>query len=335
VTVASGWIVVPAYDEELALPRFLRTLVRALEDRAAEGGHRFTILVVDDGSNDRTSSVVDGFDPGPASSVRVKRTTFLRNFGHQAALVAGLAEASDDADYVITMDADGEHPPELLPALIERWEAGEDVVHTRRLRSSELPALKQRASSLYYRLLKLLSGIEISPGMADFKLWDGELLRAIRPYLPTCNSTRAFAAWLSPHSSVVPYEQRVAAGRTSRFTPRKMFSLAMQGIVQHSEVPLRFALIIGVVALAFALFLSAFAVWGVVTGHTVPGWASIIIAVATFSGMQSISIGILGEYLLRNSFRRSLPRFVLRSSGSRRSSRGAEHPAIRTTRSAS
>jgi dolichol-phosphate mannosyltransferase len=304
-------VVVPAFDEEAGLGGFLRSLAAELREIAAERELAFTVLVVDDGSSDRTAEVVEDLARHDEPALAFRVLSFSRNFGHQAALVAGLAHAAPDADFVVTMDADGEHPVELVPELVARWSDGEDLVHTARRPAAAVGAWKRLTSDAYYRLLAAASGIVVSPGMADFKLWGGDLLRQVAPFLSTCGSTRVFAAWLAPHAPVVRYEQKVAT-RRSRFTQRKMWSLALRGLVRYSDVPLRLASVVAACAFLFAATLSVFALWASITGRTVPGWSSLMIALAVFSGLQSLSLGILGEYLLRNTFRQALPQFVLR-----------------------
>ena len=239
--------------------------------------------------------------------------SLTRNFGHQAAVVAGMLHASPTADFVITMDADGEHPLTLIPELVARWKEGAPIVHTARRPDKRLAFMKRAASAGYYWLFARLSGLAVAPGMADFKLWDGDLLRQVAPALPHCGSTRAFASWLAPRAPVVAYDQHVVEGRRSRFTSRKMWSLAAGAIVRYSDLPLRFSILVGLVALLFAATLTAFVLWAVFTGRTVPGWASIILTITIFGALQSFAIGILGEYLLRNWFRQSLPKFVVQN----------------------
>jgi polyisoprenyl-phosphate glycosyltransferase len=333
-----GYVVVPAFNEEAGLPAFGRELARVLGGVATAEKLEFTILVVDDGSLDRTAETVERLaaEPQPAG-VRFRVLSLARNFGHQGAVVAGLVEAAGDgAAFVITIDADGEQPVELVPSLVERWLEGADLVHTARRPHASLPGWKRSASNAYYRLLRRVGGVRIAPGMADFKLWDGGLLRELREFLPTCGSTRVFAAWLAPDAPVVGYDQRFVERRTSRFTARKMWSLALGGLVRYSDLPLRLATLVGVGAFVFAAGLSLFVLWAAATGRTVPGWSSLMIALSIFAGLQSLSLGILGEYLLRNTFRNALPAFVVkrrkRTPRAVRPSAGQENPGAAATR---
>lgn len=309
----AGVVVIPAYNEERALPDFIPRLAASLGAHGAEAGVAFSVLIVDDGSTDGTVAAAEQLaaehEGGP---VRVALISLTRNFGHQAALLAGMLHASVEASFVITMDADGEHPLTLIPELVAHWKEGAVIVHTARRPDGRLAWTKRAASAGYYWLLARLSGLAVSPGMADFKLWDGDILREVAPALPTCGSTRAFASWIAPRAPVVAYNQHVVAGRRSRFTSRKMWSAAVGAMVRYSDLPLRFSILVGLVALLFAATLTVYVLWAAFTGHTVVGWASTILTVTIFGALQSFAIGILGEYLLRNWFRQSLPKFVVR-----------------------
>ncbi|MEY4550045.1 MAG: hypothetical protein RL685_6240 [Pseudomonadota bacterium] len=322
MTVAAGiqgWIVLPAYEEARGVRTQLEALARTLVACPAHTDIRFTLLVVNDGSRDDTSGEIERARASiEATGVTLRERAFLRNFGHQAAIVAGLDAAAEVCDFAVTMDADGEHPHGLLPELIAAWRAGAPLVHTLRRPNRQLGAFKRTASASYYRLLSRISGVRIQPGMADFKLWDGELLRELRPFLPSCGSTRVFATWLAPSAPTVQYDQDVVAGRQSRFTLRKNLSLALAGLVRYSDAPLRLSLWMSTFAGVVAVGHSLFVLRAVYTGSVVPGWATIVIIVAFFGALQSFAIGMLGEYLLRISFRSSLPAFVTRPARTRR-----------------
>jgi dolichol-phosphate mannosyltransferase len=301
-----GWVVVPAYDEAATLSRFLDALVATL---AGCAGIRFVVLVVDDGSRDDTATRARAHAGAPG--VEVRALSFLRNFGQQAALVAGLLEAAPSADFVVTIDADGEQPPEVIAELIAAWQGGAAIVHTARAPHAGVPAWKRWASAGYYALLARVSGVAIRGGMADFKLWDGQLLREIAPFLPQCGSTRVFAAWLAPDAPTVAYEQRLVPTRRSRFTLRRSLSLAMNGIVRYSDLPLRVSMALSAIAIGFGILYTGYVLWAAATHRVIPGWSSLVIIVSFFGGLQCFGIGVLGEYLSRLTFRRSLPTFVV------------------------
>lgn len=307
-----GWLIVPAYNEAQGIAAQLELLSALLSEHSRQSDIHFTILVLNDGSRDDTSGQVRAArSTVEALGLDLRYREFARNFGHQAAIIAGLLEAAASADFAITLDADGEHPFALIPSLIAAWREGTPLVHTIRRSHSQLGTFKRSASAGYYLLLSRISGVRIGPGMADFKLWDGALLREVRAYLPNCGSTRVFAAWIAPFAPTIEYEQKVVEGRRSRFTFRKNLSLGLGGLIRYTDAPLRMSLLVSFFAGVVAATHSAFALWSVYRGHVVPGWATIVIIVAFFGALQSFSIGILGEYLLRISFRSSLPPFVM------------------------
>lgn len=309
--MTEAWLILPAYNEAEGIAANLDTLSVFLESYRGRESLRFTLLVVDDGSIDATAGEVERMiEPVARRGIDLKLVSFVRNFGHQAALIAGLVEAAPSADLAITLDADGEHPYAFIPELIDAWLRGAPLVHTIRRPHRQLGLVKRWTSSMYYSLLAGISGLRIRPGMADFKLWDGELLRQVSRFLPQCGSTRVFAAWLAPQAPTVVYDQHLVPGRSSRFSLRQNLSSGLNGIIRYTELPLRFSLIMGAFAAAVGIAQTGFVLWASLTNRVVPGWSSIMIIVAFFGAMQSLAIGILGEYLLRIQFRNGLPLFV-------------------------
>ena len=314
----NGYLVMPAYKEADGIVAFLREVSAYLHDLQSSVGRDidWTILVVNDGSPDQTESrLTQAKAEIHFTNVTVDYISLLRNFGHQSALLAGLRTATvRGADFVITLDADGEHPIDLVPELVQHWRDGASIVHTSRMPDPRLSKFKGISSRLYYVLLKKLGNLEISSGMADYKLWDGALLRSIRPHLNSCGSTRAFASWLSPDAPVVPYRQHLVEGRVSRFTLAKMISLALSGLVRYSEFPIRLAFYVGVCALIIAALMFIQAIAAYLMGTAMPGWTSIVATVILFGGVQCFLLGVYGEYFLRNLFRSNLPTFVIKGS---------------------
>lgn len=305
-----GWIVVPAYREEFRIETFLLDLMGTLKPLLNK--YQFNITVVNDGSSDGTAEKVVRVSKQQPLGFLVECVSLLRNFGHQSAVICGLVRAArGGADFVITMDADGEHPPSTIPKMIELWENGEPIVHTIRLHSRELGFFKRFSSDLFYFFINI-GAVKIKPGMADFKVWDGELLRQIHAHLPSCGSTRLFAAWLSPDGACVEFGQPHIPGRTSRFTLRKMISFAFRGFFSYSDLPLRLSTLIGALSILIGVIYFAFAVFSFFCGKTTQGWTSLTLLVTFFGGIQVFCIGILGEYLIQRNFRSLLPNFVIR-----------------------
>jgi glycosyltransferase involved in cell wall biosynthesis len=308
------FIVMPAFNEELGIRGFLASLKSFVLDLTLDGlnAPHWTLLVVNDGSRDGTARCLEEASSALSSErVRVEYVSLVRNFGHQAALLTGLRLAvKRGADVIITMDADGEHPMNLIPELLRYWLEGSLLVHTSRNPDQRVSKFKGLSSRFYYWLLRVVGHLDIRAGMADFKLWDGRLLRSVRPYLDTCGSTRAFASWLIPDAPVVAYDQDFVDGRTSRFTLRKMLSLGLGGLVRFSDFPIRLAFYVGICALALGSFLIVFAVGAYFLDQVIPGWTSTVALIVFFGGVQCFLLGIYGEYFLRNLFRANLPTAV-------------------------
>jgi dolichol-phosphate mannosyltransferase len=307
----------PAYREANGIGAFLREVGAFLQSVHSSACHDidWKILVVNDGSPDQTEDrLAEAKSDLQLDNVSMDYISLIRNFGHQSALLAGLRTATTrGADFAITLDADGEHPIELIPELVQHWRDGASIVHTSRMPDARLSKFKGLSSRVYYALLKKFGNLEISSGMADYKLWDGALLRSIRSNLNSCGSTRAFASWLSPDAPVVPYRQNVVEGRVSRYTMAKMVSLALSGLVRYSEFPIRLAFYVGVCALIVGTLLFIQAIVAYLMGAATPGWTSIVATIIFFGGVQCFLLGVYGEYFLRNLFRSNLPTFVIKS----------------------
>jgi glycosyltransferase involved in cell wall biosynthesis len=295
-------VVLPAYNEEAALPLVVAAIA------AAAPQYDLEILIVDDGSTDgtwRQIQLLRKAHPG------VRGLRFTRNFGHQAAILAGLLAARGDV--VIMMDADGQHPPALISVFLARWREGHQVVQAIRAAGPERAA-KRVFSRLFYRVLHALSGVEVPAGSADFRLLGRPVADAVlqsaghllflRGLLPYLGYETAFVQFTAP--------PRIA-GRTS-YTWRKMVQLSIDGIMSFSIVPLRLAIAVGVsVSVASFLYLVYIVIIWLTARGVVPGWASTVGLLSLLGGIQLLTLGILGEYLAR-LFLSSLnrPSFVIR-----------------------
>lgn len=310
-----AFVVIPAYNEAPGISGFLENLSAYLQ-LLCQTRYPFawTILVVNDGSSDSTESILeDGKRLTESSPVRIDYISLVRNFGHQAALLAGLqAVVREQADFAITMDADGEHPIELIASLVSHWMDGAPLVHTKREKDARLSRFKNLTSSLYYGMLRKLGQLDIQDGMADYKLWDGSLLRQVEPFFSTCGSTRAFASWLVSKAPVVSYQQNFVPNRVSRFTLSKMISMAVNGLVSYSEVPIRLAFYTGFLSIFVGALLVIQSIWAYFVEQAVPGWTTTVALIVLFGGAQCFLLGIYGEYFLRNVFRAKLPKFVVK-----------------------
>jgi dolichol-phosphate mannosyltransferase len=300
--------VVPALNESAVLPAFIDAWFGLRHQLA--GQHDLHLLVVDDGSTDTTLRVLR--DVARRHPMIVSYLSLASNSGHQSALIAGMCHAGTWPDAIITMDSDLEHPMEVVPQLIDEWQrTGAIIVHAIRRESKSLSWKKRWPSALFYRVTSRLTGLSMTPGQADFRLWDAATVRGVREYLPHIGSLRVFAAWLGQHASV-EYDQRVQHGRDTRFTFRRNYELAAISIIRFSHFPLRAITVIGAFGLGFSAIYALVIAIAVLQRRTVPGWSSLILSVLIMGCLQLLAIGILASYLRRLVFARDLPPFIVR-----------------------
>jgi glycosyltransferase involved in cell wall biosynthesis len=222
-------LVIPVYNEEEVILAFHQQLTEAV----AALPHRFGILYVDDGSQDHTSDLLARI---AASDDRVSIIELSRNFGHQAALTAGLDVA--DGEYVISLDGDGQHPPHLIGEMIRLAQSsGYDIVLMQRVEESSLTPFKRRTSDIFYRLINRIGETRIVPGAADFRLMSRAVVQALRSMPEYSRFLRGMVNWMGFRSIILPYAQPPRLAGTSKYTFRKMLSLAAQAIFSFSLVP--------------------------------------------------------------------------------------------------
>ena len=284
-------VVCPAFNEEEVLPRFHAELCAVLDPLRRE--YEVEILYVDDGSRDGTLEVLRRLAAGDA---RVRYLSFSRNFGHQAALTAGLEHARGDV--VVSMDSDLQHPPALLPVLLEKWRAGHDLVLTLRQDDPRLSPFKRLSSRAFYRLLRWLSDTEVRAAASDFRLMSRKALDALLRLHETHRFLRGMVNWLGFPTTTVPFMPASRAGGVSKYTLRRMLTLALDGMLSFSKVPLRLALLLG--ALLFLLGLGAGA-WALARAlfAEASGTGVVLTALFLVGGCVLGALGVLGEYVGR------------------------------------
>ena len=284
-------VVLPSHNEE----QNIAAMASKLGETLAPFGS-FELVFVNDASTDGTLAEIKKL---AAADNRVRYVSFTRNFGHQAALRAGLAHAHGDA--VILMDCDFEHPVELVPKLIEEWQRGAKVVVTQRETApSQVSFLKRATSRAYYRLLDAIGDIQIEPGSADFLLLDRVAVEAIGRFEAHDIFLRGLVRWLGYPMAKLSYTQGIRRAGESKYSLRHMIDFAATGIIAHSIKPLRIAIHL---SLGFALIGLLFLIYSIVSflwiPHTVAGWTSILAALAILGAGQFLVLGIVGEYIGR------------------------------------
>ncbi|WP_353140419.1 glycosyltransferase family 2 protein [Pseudopedobacter sp.] len=298
-------IVIPAYNEADNIPNILnkiRTVFQNLD-------YRYEVILVDDGSRDNT---LDTIKSQALTDERIFFLEFSKNFGHQLAVKAGMDYAFGDC--VISMDCDQQHPPELIPAMLEKWEAGYDVVYTVRGEDEKLSRSKRNSSSSFYKVLNWLSDIELEPGTADFRLLDQSVVKIFRKYHENEPFLRGLVKWSGFKQYALNYEPAQRYSGQSKYTVKKMVRLALQGVTSFSIKPLYTAVYLGFAfSLASVLYIP-YVMYAFFSGHEVSGWASLIMTVVFFGGLQLIILGIIGIYVGKMFMQsKNRPNYIIRS----------------------
>jgi len=249
-------------------------------------------IFVDDGSHDDSLARLANLQQ---RHPQCRIISLSRNFGHQAALLAGLQASRGDC--VITMDGDLQHPPHIIPQLLVQWKNGAHIVNTRRVDRRQLN-LKRLTSGLFYRLFSSLSGQRLLPGMADFRLLDRQVVETLSQTQERALFLRGILQWLGFRQAIVDYEPAKRLSGKSGYSTGKMLHLAMDGITSFSLIPLRMATYLGFL-FSFASFAYlSYALYGWwYTSHNIVGWTSVVGSVLFLGGIQLICLGIMGEYI--------------------------------------
>lgn len=281
-------IVIPAHNEEgNILP-----LTEAIDQVFKTLNYPYELIFVDDGSTDQTLSVLQSQATRHPDLFYIE---FSRNFGHQPALKAGIDHA--DGDCIISMDCDMQHPPFLIPELIKKWEEGYDIVYTRRKDDKKLPYFKRKTSHWFYLFTNKISGVELEEGTADFRLIDRRVADVFSSFTENDLFIRGMIKWMGFRQYAIDYIPGERLAGETKYTFKKMLSFAMKGITSFSVSPLYAAMYIGIVMACAAILYLPYVLYAYLTGHTAAGWASVLLSVVFFGGLQLIILGILGIYI--------------------------------------
>jgi glycosyltransferase involved in cell wall biosynthesis len=282
--------VVPVYNEEGVILSFIAHLQKILSEltQASE------IIIVDDGSSDATVARVMSFMPHS----HVKVLGLSRNFGKEVALTAGIEHATGDV--VILIDADFQHPVELIPTFLKHWSEGYDMVYGTRIDRLSESYLKRNFARLFYWLMRKITKIDIPNNAGDFRLLDRKIVDGLKQFPERTRFMKGLYAWVGYQKIAIPYEVKDRSVGKSRWGFYKLTELAITGITSFSDVPLRvwglIGFVISLIALIYAIYIVTVTM---LFGADLPGFPTLVVAIMFLGGIQLLSIGILGEYIAR------------------------------------
>jgi dolichol-phosphate mannosyltransferase len=284
-------LVVPAHNEEEVLPFAFAEISKVMENAGVD----WSVIFVNDGSRDQTLAVLEDLY---RRDDRVSYLSLSRNFGHQSALAAGLDHAHGDV--VITMDADLQHPPALIPTLLDAWRQGYDVVHTRKLETAEAGRLWKLVTVVGYRAIGATSNVEFIAHASDFRLLDARAQQAVRELPERGRLYRGLARWVGFRQAVVPFRAAPRAAGSPTYGFRQRMSVFSRAFFDFSNVPLRSALVLGAAATVLSFAYLLFVLVAYIAGKEIaPGYVTLIFAFGFLSSVNLTMIGVLGVYVAR------------------------------------
>lgn len=278
-------IVIPVYNEaENILPLY--------NELIAHAGTNVEFIFVDDGSTDQTFKCIE--DLGRKDN-RCKCISLSRNFGHQNALMAGMENATGSV--IITMDGDLQHPPALIPEMINKINEGYDLVITKRKTTANIGLIKRFTALLFYKFINLISDVKIEPNASDFKAFNKKVLNSVLNFKEQELFLRGVFSWIGFKTTSIEFDAPQRKFGKTKYSFFKMLRLALKATTSFSFKPLRVALMIGSIISIASFSFGIFALISYFKGNTIPGWASLIIAIMFLGGTQLLAIGLLGEYI--------------------------------------
>lgn len=284
-------LVIPVFNEAGVVEQTYASLCKVIGPLP----HQFTIYYVDDGSRDETVQSLGALADGDK---RIVVLEFARNFGHQAALTAGLDAST--ADFVISLDADGQHPPEMIPQMIALFQQGYDIVQAQRIETGQGLSFKQLTSSGFYALINTISGTHMEPGAADFRGLSRQAVNALKAMPEYHRFLRGMISWMGYRSVILPYHEPGRIAGKSKYSFGKMLRLAMDAIFSFSLMPLYLGMTLGGILLCLAAGQIIYVLSFWFTGRSselVPGWSSLMSVMLVIGGMLMILLGFIGVYV--------------------------------------
>lgn len=283
-------IITPVYNEQELIENFYLEIKEVLEKIKYD----YEIIFIDDGSSDNSLALLQKIADKEKNA---KVIVFSRNFGHMKALSAGIDFASGDA--VITIDSDLQHPPQLIPQLLKKWEDGFEIVNTIREKTKEIPFFKNYSAVIFYWLLNRITKIKFPYNSADFRLIDRCVVDTIKNMQEHSRFLRGLIGWVGFRQTSILYRPQSRVSGKTKYSLFKMVSFAIDGITSFSSFPLRISTYFGLIVVFFSSIYIICAIYLKILNRTVSGWASVLVVVLFMGGVQLVFLGIIGEYLAR------------------------------------
>lgn len=299
-------ILLPAHNESGNIIPIHREICKSLE----ETGYEFSILFVDDGSTDDTLERIKDL---ASIDHRVRFIELSRNFGHQNAIKAGLDHTC--ADILIMMDCDLQHPPGLIREMLRWYEQGYDIVRTRRRDTADIGPMKRLTSRMFYRMLRSVSDIDIEEGSADFRLVSGNAITQLKNFGEYDLFYRGLVKWMGFRQVSIDYEPLPRYSGETKYSVRKMIGFGLKGVTSFSTRPLYFSAYMGVCLSALSLLYIPYVIYALYNDIAIHGWASVIVTIVFFGGINLLILGIIGLYIAKMFYQtKRRPHYIIKES---------------------